>query len=334
MRKIGVLGNARYEELVRVLDRLEGVAEELGAELFYDGELAGRSGGSAAELADAWERVDWLLTLGGDGTLLRGARLAGPRGVPVLGCNLGRLGFLTMIPQEGLEVAVRRVAAGEFEEEVRSALAVAVLRADDRREVGGGVDAADGAALEGGPKIGGGPETEEAGQPGAAMDRARRDAFYSVNDVVIHKSGFARMITLRVWADREEVGQYSADGIVISTATGSTAYSLSAGGPILVPTMDGIVATPISPHTLAVRPVVLPGDVRVSVEVLSDGEDLALTVDGQTGSRLEMGDRVEAARSAHPVRLLRPPDYSFFAVLRRKLHWGDVRSRAGGDGAG
>ncbi len=296
-----MLGNAGYPQLPAVLERLREVASELEARLHVERALAeraeralvGAAGGDGPPppLEEAWDRIDWLLTLGGDGTWLRGAREAGPRDVPVLGCNLGRLGFLTMVPQEELEAAVREVVGGTYEVEGRAALDVRVRRAD-------------------------GGEAER---------------FYSVNDAVIHKSGFARMITLRVRADREEVGQYSADGIILSTATGSTAYSLSAGGPILVPSVDGIVATPISPHTLAVRPVVLPGSTRVTVEVVFDGEDLALTVDGQTGSRLRREDRVEVARSEHPVRLLRPPDYSFFAVLRRKLHWGDVRTRSRGD---
>lgn len=291
MLRIGVLGNVEYGEMGSLLERLRRAAGEVGFELRLHRDLlplvpAGRKG---TALEDAWDGVDCLLTLGGDGTLLRGARLAGPRGIPVLGCNLGRLGFLTMIPREGLEAAFERLARGEFEEELRLALEVRVEGRD--------------------------------GEP-------REDtAFYSVNDAVIHKSGFARLITLRVWADSEEVGQYSADGIILATATGSTAYSLSAGGPILVPGLDALLATPISPHTLAVRPVVLGGDTTVTVEIASQGEDIILTVDGQSGSQLRGGDRVRVSRSDHPLRLLHLPGHSFFSVLRRKLRWGDVRPR-------
>lgn len=317
MRRVGVVGNAGYPQLEHVMERLRSVSAELGAELFCERSIAPRAGETGPPLEEAWDRVDWVLTLGGDGTLLRGARAAGPRGVPVLGCNLGRLGFLTMVPQDGLEEAFRAAAAGRYEEELRQTLRVCVRRAEEDDEPSADEGFEDTVA----PVDVGGP-----GDIGGSGD-----AFYSVNDAVIHKAGFARMITLRVWADDEEVAQYSADGIIISTATGSTAYSLSAGGPILVPTADGIVATPISPHTLAVRPVVLPGRTCVRVEIAFDGGDLALTVDGQTGSALQAGDRVEAERSRHPVRLLRPPGHSFFAVLRAKLHWGDVRMRGRGE---
>lgn len=286
IRRLGVLGNVEHAGLEPVLERLSAIAESLGLVIHPGLDLAGRLNTGAGPLEEALDEIDAILTLGGDGTLLRGARMAGPRGVAVLGCNLGRLGFLTAVAQEELEIALQHAAAGECVEERRLALEVQV----DRRRPGG----------------------QEA-------------PFYSVNDAVIHMSGFARMIMLRVWADEEEIGQYSADGIILSTATGSTAYSLSAGGPILVPNLDAIVATPISPHTLAVRPVVLPGGTRVSVELLSGHEEMALTVDGQTGSTLRVGDVVRVVRSEHPLRLLRLPEDSFFSVLRRKLRWGDVR---------
>lgn len=289
--RIGVLGNASYGDLDAVLRRLADAGEAHGFRLHPQRELTGRLPGAAGPLEEAWAELDCLLTLGGDGTLLRGARMAAPRGVPVLGCNLGRLGFLTMVPLEALERALERLARGEFDEERRPALEVRVER-------GAGCRARD--------------------EP---------ESYYAVNDAVLHKSGLARLIRLRLWADDEEVAQYSADGIILSTATGSTAYSLSAGGPILVPSLDALVATPISPHTLAVRPVVLPGDTRIGVELVADGDDVVLTVDGQAGGRVSPGDRVHAERADHPVRLLVPPEHSFFSVLRRKLRWGDVRPR-------
>lgn len=291
LMRIGVLGNPGYQGLDAVLERLTRAAADRGFELYPGGGLADRLAAAAGRMEEAWDELDCVLTLGGDGTLLRGARMAAPRGVPVLGCNLGRLGFLTMVPLDGLEDAMTRLAEGEFEEERRLALEV---RVEPR------------------------PAAEVADDPGS---------FYSVNDAVIHKSGLARLITLRVWADDEEVGQYSADGIILSTSTGSTAYSLSAGGPILVPSLDALVATPISPHTLAVRPVVLPGDTRITVELVSSGDDIVLTLDGQAGSDLGPGDRIHAERSPHPLRLLTLPGHSFFSVLRRKLRWGDVRPR-------
>lgn len=314
--RLGVLGNVDYPEIASVLEDVAAAAERRDVELYWDPELRERApagSGEGGRLEEAWDRIGCLLTLGGDGTLLRGARTAAPRGVAVLGCNLGRLGFLTMVAREELDDALGRLGRGAFEEERRVALQVSVRR---------------GASGPAGPDPDGGAAgaTVPDGDTAPAADG---DRFFSVNDAVIHNSGFARLIRLRVRADREEVGQYSADGIVLSTATGSTAYSLSAGGPILVPTLEALVATPISPHTLAVRPVVLSSDTTLAVDILSDHEDIVLTVDGQAGTRLRAGDRVRVERSEHPLRLVRWPGYSFFSVMRRKLRWGDVRPRSG-----
>lgn len=283
--RIGVMGNSEYSGLGRVVERVRDRAGALGAGLAYDEVTAELADGDGPRLADVWGELDCLITLGGDGTLLRGARRAGPRGIPVMGCNLGRLGFLTSAPEGELENAVERLVEGDYRVEERLAMDVSVKGED--------------------------------GPP----------PFYALNDAVVHKSGFARLITLRVWVDDEEVGQYSADGIVISTATGSTAYSLSAGGPVLVPDLDALVATPISPHTLAVRPLVVSADAHIEVEVRPRREDTILTVDGQAGVDLNTGDRVRVVRSPHPVRLVQLPGQTFFSVLRRKLGWGDVRPR-------
>ncbi len=299
--RIGVLGNRSYEGLDEVLDRVRRRAAELGAELAVGGEDDEPVDGDIPRLSEAWDEIDVLVTLGGDGTLLRGARRAGPRGIPVLGCNLGRLGFLTAASPDELETALGRLAEGDYRVDERLALRVEVASPD-----GDPVPGTEGGREEGSPEAG---------------------PFYALNDAVIHKTGFARLITLRVWVDGEEVGQYSADGIVLATATGSTAYSLSAGGPVLVPDLDALVATPISPHTLAVRPLVVPADAVLEVEVRPRSEQPVLTVDGQSGRSLATGDRVRASRSPHPVRLVQFPGRSFFSVLRRKLRWGDVRPR-------
>ncbi|WP_420462301.1 NAD(+)/NADH kinase [Candidatus Palauibacter sp.] len=286
--RFAIVGNPESPHLEPLLARVERKAAELGISLVFEPSLATDGRRESAPLEEIGEDVALVLTLGGDGTLLRAARVAAPLGIPVLGCNLGRLGFLTLVPTDELEAAMSSVASGEYDLEERLTLRIEVRV--------NGSDA---------------PESK---------------SFHAINDAVIHKSGFARLISYRVLADDDVVGQYSADGIILATATGSTAYSLSAGGPIVSPTMEGIVATPISPHTLAVRPVVFPGDTRISVELLSGDHDLQLTVDGQRGCPLSVGDRVQVVRSRHPVRLVRLPDYSFFTVLRRKLHWGDVRA--------
>jgi NAD+ kinase len=308
--RIGIVGNPSHGRLEGALARLVGKAAELGAELVPDARIGAAMESKRPGLEEVWPEVDCLLTLGGDGTLLQAARQAGPAGVPILGCNLGRLGFLTAGSGDELESVLERLVAGELEEQERLTLQVRLERGAGEhdepptgsRESGEGTDA----DLEEGP-------------------------FYALNDAVVHKTGFARLISLRVWVDDEQVGQYSADGIVISTATGSTAYSLSAGGPILVPEMDALVATPISPHTLAVRPVVVPASSRITVEVLPRSRETILTVDGQSGVTLAPGDRIVAERSEHPVRLFQIPERSFFRVLRRKLRWGDVRPQDGAD---
>lgn len=276
--KLGVLARRRHLDLADVVARLGRVAEELEFELFGDEAVRAVAPGMTA-LPELSAGIDVLLTLGGDGTLLRGARAAGPHHIPVIGCNLGNLGFLTAGPAEELEDMLRHVRAGECVEERRLALEV--------------------------------------------TDAER--SWYALNDAVVHKTGLARMLRMRVWIDGDEVGQYSADGIIVSTATGSTAYSLSAGGPILVPSLDAIVATPICPHTLGIRPLVMGAESTISIDILSGMEGTQVTVDGQAGGKLGQGDRVRIRRSPHDVRLLRMPDGNFFSVLRHKLGWGDVR---------
>ncbi len=288
--RLGILAHPAHDLLPEIVRRLRQHAGELDLEVLFSRDLVGMEGtGGCRILEDALDEVDCLMTLGGDGTLLRGARLAGPRDLPVVGVNLGQLGFLTTAPAELLEEMLGRLESGDYLEERRIALHIEVLTAD------------------------------ESGSAEPAP------SFYALNDAVVHKGGFARLIAMRVWVDDEEVGQYSADGIVLATATGSTAYSLSAGGPILVPGLDALIATPICPHTLAVRPVVVPAASRITVEILSRMEGILVTVDGQTGGRLGAGDRVRVSKSPHPVRLIRLPDQNFFSVLRQKLRWGDVR---------
>ncbi len=307
--RVGVYGHTGHETLPDALRKLGECADDLGLELSLPDEIASvvdDSGASVLEgepLGDDLEGLDVLLTLGGDGTLLRGARIAGPQNVPVLGCNLGRLGFLTAAPADRLGEVLRRFQAGDYVEERRLALDVQVLRSNTAVQSENGEDAV----------------------AGRATDRHQMWSGYALNDAVVHKGGFARLIRMRVWVDEEEIGQYSADGIVIATATGSTAYSLSAGGPILVPQMDAIVASPICPHTLAVRPVVIPAESVITIELTSDVGGILVTVDGQPGGTVGPGDRVRVARSPHSVRLIRLPEHNFFQVLRQKLRWGDVR---------
>lgn len=293
--RLGVLSQPNHPALREIIERLRASARDIGAELVFTRDLLEVAGGEGPPLEDDMAGVDFLLTLGGDGTLLRGARLAGPLDVPVVGCNLGKLGFLTTVPPDRLEELLLRLRDGRYEEERRLALRVGLHPAD-------------------------GPDGRATAEP--------TQTFYALNDAVVHKGGFARLISMRVWVNEEEIGQYSADGIVLATATGSTAYSLSAGGPILVPSLDALVASPICPHTMSIRPVVVPADATISVEIVSRMEGILVTVDGQTGGQLGGGGRVSVRRSPHPVRLIRMPDQNFFSVLRQKMRWGDVRPDA------
>ena len=290
MKRIGVMGNPRYGNVTEALERLVRMAPDHGIELCVVPDLAASANVEVAELPEDPKSVDLLMTLGGDGALLGGARWAGPAGTPVLGVNLGRLGFLTAVTLEEMEDALARIVAGDFVLDTRMALEV---RSAHR---GGG-----------------------------------SDFYYALNDAVLHKGGLVRMVPVRVWVDEEEVGLYRADGVIVATPTGSTAYSLSAGGPILDPRQDAIIVTPICPHTMAVRPLVLAPGSEITVEVTSLSEEIILTIDGQVGATLKPGDRVTARKSDHPVRLVRLPGQSFFSLLRRKLKWGDVSERIASD---
>lgn len=286
-RRIGVVGHPRYAAIHATFDRVVRFARQHGLELAFEPELVEDEVGALKLHPELIADLDLLLTLGGDGTLLRGARLVAPHGVPVLGVNLGHLGFLTSVGPAELEVALERVIQGDTVMDERMVLEISAESA--------------------------------AGEVHTTC--------LALNDAVLHRGGMARMIRISVFAHGEEVGTYSADGIILATPTGSTAYSLSAGGPIVSPVVDCIVATPICPHTLAVRPLILSAAETVTVEVLSPTEELILTVDGQESANLVPGDRLVARRTDPPLRLVRFPGQTFFSTLRRKLRWGDLQER-------
>ncbi|CAN5764271.1 NAD(+)/NADH kinase [soil metagenome] len=285
MIRLGVAGHLGYEGLSDVLGTLRRLAPSLGFTLSYESSLhhiacEGEPGIIPGE-------VDAMLTLGGDGTLLRAARLMEDHPVPILGINLGRLGFLTCCPVDAMEDALARLASGAYAVESRMTLAARVQ----------------------------------------GEDGTTKTAWRALNDVVLHKGGFARVVTMWVQANGETVAHYSADGIVIATPTGSTAYNLSAGGPIVFPTLETILVTPVSAHTLALRPLVLPPTAEVTVRVEDGPDELLVTVDGQVGATFGRGETLAIRRSAHPVRIVRFPEASFFATMREKLQWGGLLAR-------
>ena len=279
MIRLGVIGNRDYPDLARVLQRILSLGESLGVDMHLEATLKDLATGHNLP-ALVPEDVDALLTLGGDGTLLRGARFLGGREIPILGVNLGRLGFLSACGPEDLESAVRRLVNGDYRGESRMMLE---------------------------------------GRPGLNEDPRR---WYALNDIVLHKSGKARVIWLRVEVDGEEVASYAADGIVMSTPTGSTAYNLSVGGPVVVPNHPSIIIAPISAHALSIRPVVVPPDATIVIHADDDGTERLVTVDGQVGATLGTSETLMVRRAARSIILVRFPEMTFFTRMRKKLGWG------------
>ena len=285
MIRLGVVGHRGYEGLPGVLATLGKLAPTLGLTLSFEDSLRDMAGDGAPAIVPG--EVDAMLTLGGDGTLLRAARIVEHHPAPILGINLGRLGFLTCCPADKMEDALRRFAAGDHVVEPRMTLEARV------HDILG-------------------------------VERAR---WRALNDVVLHKGGFARVVTMRVQANGETVARYAADGVVLATPTGSTAYNLSAGGPVVFPTLETIIVTAVSAHTLAIRPLVLPPTSEVIVQAEDGPDELLVTVDGQGGATFAVGEALVVRRSPYPVQIVRFAEGSFFATMREKLHWGGLKDR-------
>ncbi len=226
--------------------------------------------------------TDLAIVAGGDGTLLSVARAAAPLGIPILGVNLGSLGFLTELQPGEIFDGLHAVLEGRYTVEERQTLRVRPYR-----------------------------------------EGKLQQEYALLNDAVIAKSALARMISIDVRVDDMPVATYTSDGLIIATPTGSTAYNLSAGGPILDPRMSAFVIAPICPHSMTYRPLVVPGSVRVEVELRDTGEEVYLTLDGQIGFPMEVDDYLIIDDHPKPVRLVRIANRNFFEVLRRKLRWGE-----------
>jgi NAD+ kinase len=259
-------------DLARYFEKKEitGLWEEAAAEKL------GCGGGFRRE--DLPGQADLVVVLGGDGTLLSVAHLAAQRRVPVMGVNLGSLGFLAEVPLSEMILTLDALLAGN--EEIVSARWLLEARRADK-------------------------------------------IFFCLNDAVINKGALARMIQLKVWVDGLDVAILRADGLVISTPTGSTAYSLSAGGPILQPPIPAIIITPICPHTLSFRPMVVSSESTVKVRLLAADEEVYLTLDGQRGMTLKKNDEFEVRRSPYDLKLISSPKRNYFSLLKEKLGWGE-----------
>jgi NAD+ kinase len=251
-------------------------------ELLADPGLAAATGWPATPPEEIGGRAELVLVLGGDGTLIHAARMVRGRAVPILGVNLGSLGFLTEVPRAELFPRLVEALEGRARLHTRMKLACRLHR--------------DGKAV--------------------LEDEV-------LNDVVINKGALARIADHEVSLDGQYMTTFKSDGVIIATPTGSTAYSLAAGGPILHPALECAVVTPICPHALTQRPFVVPGDQVVNVVLRSEVADVYLTLDGQTGHPLQQGDRLEVWRSANRTVLVGNPNIDYFGILRQKLHWGE-----------
>jgi NAD+ kinase len=282
-RTIGISVKPDQPQLAGLVQELCRWLRDRGAEVWLDEQAASWTGGDASPLATLVEKVELVVVLGGDGTLLAAARAIGDREVAILGVNLGTLGFLAETSSDELFETMEDVLAGRLVVSLRMRLEVSVLR--DGRDLG---------------------------------------RHLALNDAVIGKSALSRMIDLETRADGVAVTTYHADGLIVATPTGSSAYSLSAGGPLLLPQTEAIVLTPICPHTLTQRPLVLPKSCKVEIDIQNArGADVHLTVDGQVGLVLCEGDQVRVALAGSPTRLLVSPTRNRFEVMRTKLRWGE-----------
>lgn len=286
--RVGVVGHSGYDGLEELVQHLKTEAPRLGLSLSFEATLMAVAGAGAQPLAPSAD-LDALLAFGGDGTLLRGARMLGGAKAPVFGVNLGKLGFLTTCGASEFKALLPRFAAGDFTAEARMTL-----------------------------------EARSHGASGAIGDPLR-----ALNDVVLHKGGFARVLRLQVSVNGERLGALAADGLVISTPTGSTAYSLSAGGPIVEPTLASIVVTPVAAHALAIRPFILSPDAVIEMQPDDAPEEILVTVDGQVGTTLLHGHSLTVRRSANHVYIVRIDGASFFGRLRAKMGWGGLVGRDG-----
>lgn len=285
MRTVGISAKVPSTEALELAGSTARELASRGYRILFDeqtGEALDDSSKAWPSRTELAGESDVLITFGGDGTLLSVARYA-PARVPVIGVNMGTLGFLTEIRVDEFQQVLDQVLGGEYLAERRVTFDVSAI----------------------------GPEGET--------------SYRVLNDAVINKGALARIIEMSVEVGGQFVSTYRADGMIVSTPTGSTAYNLSAGGPIIYPTMNAVVLTPICPHMLSNRPIVLPDYLRIDITIASPSQEVYLTLDGQEGISLGEGMRVSARKSDRTVALVQSPNKNYFDVLRGKLKWGEGR---------
>ena len=281
IKTVGLVVKYERPDAITVARTLTRILRTRHKAVLADTETAKKIGAEAVERRELADRADLIVVLGGDGTLLGVARLVAAKGIPILGVNLGGLGFLTEVAIKEAPASLGRILDGDYEVDRRIMLEAIIERA-----------------------------SEEFTKP-----------FLALNDVVVGKGPLGGMLRLDVFANHRPFCTYRADGLIIATPTGSTAYALSAGGPIVFPTVGAVVVAPICPHTLSNRPVVLPDSYEIEIHVKAPDHDAAFTVDGQESAQLGPTDVIRINRSRHVVSLVRSA-HPNFEIWRDKLHWG------------
>ena len=283
MKTYGIIAKRNKPEALSLSREIREWLEIRGIKTVVERAVAESIGCSnPVDVKDIPSHAELLIVLGGDGTLFSVARLKGVEAIPILGINLGGLGFITETFKEETFQVLEKIVAGDFETEKRLMLKATVYR---------------GEKIIGESKV--------------------------LNDIVINKGALARIIDLETYIDGGYLTTFKADGLILSTPTGSTAYSLAAGGPVMYPSLNAIVVNPICPHTLTNRPIVLPDSVSVRVILKSSKQDVHLTLDGQVGMPLKGDDVVEAQKAGSSIHLIKSPYKTYFELLRTKLRWGE-----------
>ncbi|NTW05857.1 MAG: NAD(+)/NADH kinase [Peptococcaceae bacterium] len=285
-RKIGIMANLGKAGLEDLIKNVCNCLVDNNIEILAQTSLKDKIGNIIQEvpLEKMLEEIECLLVFGGDGTILNSGRHAAASGVPLLGINLGRLGFLSEVDVPNIQLGLESIISKDYHIEERMMIEAAVVR--EGREI------------------------------------ARHIA---LNDAVITKGAFARLIYLELRVSGEPVGTYPADGLIVSTPTGSTAYSLSAGGPVVTPDLDLMLITPICTHALWARPIVVSPSSIIEIELVASMEEVMLTMDGQQGLQLKKHDRVIITQAPYKVKFIKLESRNFFRVLKQKMREGDMR---------
>ncbi|CUS90652.1 NAD+ kinase [Candidatus Kryptonium thompsonii] len=287
--KFGIIGNLAKESLYDIVFKLANQLESEKIQFLVQKEIAdeiekrfSKKIESQATLPELLENSDVIVSFGGDGTILSTARLVGERETPILGVNLGKLGFLAEVSPEEIFEFIKKVCKGNYRVEERMVLEASV--------------------------------------------KGENKKYFALNDIVIDRAGSPRVINIETYINDEYLITYTGDGLIISTPTGSTAYSLASGGPIVAPSSRVITLTPICPHTLTARPVVVPDDSIIKIQIEFHEKDILLTVDGQVEHKVKPPVEITVKKADHKVKLIKRLEVTYFDVLRSKLMWGmDLR---------